>query len=75
MVTTKQIGYSDTPLLGTSRAGISLGKNDKAFPTYKEHSWSGDRKTLTIVFVTQPSTTYGVQMLGENFVSEDGRQA
>lgn len=57
------------------KPGISLGKNDRAFPTYKEHSWSADRKTLTIVFVTHSSTTYGVQVLGENFVSEDGRQA
>ena len=55
--------------------GISIGMTDKEIPEYKSHTWSDDHRTLSILFHTRPSTTYGMLIMGEGFVSHDGRRA
>lgn len=61
----------DSPM----REGISIGLSDKELPEYKGHTWSADHRTISISFHTEPSTTYGMVILGDNFVSTDGRPA
>ena len=55
--------------------GISIGMTDKEIPEYESHTWSDDHRTLSILFHTRPSTTYGMLIMGEGFVSHDGRRA
>ena len=59
----------DSPM----KEGISIGLSDKELPEYKGHTWSADHRTISISFHTEPSTTYGMIILGDNFVSTDGR--
>lgn len=54
------------------REAISLGLTDKEFPAYKGHAWSDDKRTLTVNFVTKPSTAYGLSILGDGFIAQDG---
>ena len=61
----------DSPM----REGISIGLSDKELPEYKGHTWSADHRTISISFHTEPSTTYGMVILDDNFVSTDGRPA
>ena len=59
----------DSPM----KEGMSIGLSDKELPEYKGHTWSADHRTISISFHTEPSTTYGMIILGDNFVSTDGR--
>ena len=59
----------DSPM----KEGISIGLSDKELPEYRGHTWSADHRTISISFHTEPSTTYGMIILGDNFVSTDGR--
>lgn len=54
------------------REAVSLGQTDRQFPTYKGHSWSDDRRTLTVNLFTNPATAYGISILGDGFIAQDG---
>lgn len=54
---------------------ISLGMTTAEFPKYKGHKWSDDHRTLNVTFNMEPNCTYGFQIMGSNFVAEDGNMA
>lgn len=56
-------------------SGISIGQTEFDFPDFKSYSWSEDNKTLSIVFHFEPNHTYGLVILGKQFVGKDGNRS
>lgn len=56
-------------------SGISIGQTEFDFPDFKSYSWSEDNKTLSIVFHFEPNHTYGLVILGKQFIGKDGNRS
>ena len=55
--------------------GISIGQTEFDFPDFKAYSWSEDATTLSIVFHFEPNHTYGLVILGKQFLGKDGNRS
>lgn len=75
----KRVAVGDITLAITfdapMQATIAIGETDQELPEYKGHTWSEDQRTLSIRFTTQPATTYGLRIIGDDFISLEGRPA
>lgn len=54
---------------------IGLGLTQADFPSYIDHKWSDDQKTVSIKLHTEPKHEYGFRMLGSEWKAKDGQSA